>query len=152
MKILKQAILQVHLQVFYWLPFSVPIIENIEITEYGWRINEEGKAVPVWFTGPQLPPKIDKKNNVKSVKGDALLPPTTRLCLHTMTEESDDLGEGNSVVTEDLETINYIETENVANTNYMFLEMTLVVKMDMFLILIMKMKMFPILIMKIIFK
>ena len=99
--------MQVHLHVFYWLWFSVPIIENIDITDYGWRINEEEKVVPVWFTGPQLHPKIDKKYNVKNVKGDALEPPTKILCLHTMTEESDDLGEGNSVVTEDLETINY---------------------------------------------
>ena len=48
---LKQAILRVNHQLYYWTRFSTPIVKQIELNENGWKVNEDGSVTPVWFTG-----------------------------------------------------------------------------------------------------
>ena len=49
---LRQALLRVHYQVYYWLGYKKKIINEIAFEDFGWTFDGENKLViPVWFTG-----------------------------------------------------------------------------------------------------
>ena len=48
---LTQAILRVHLQSYYWLQFQQKGINEINIEQTGWCIDNNHRVVPVCFTG-----------------------------------------------------------------------------------------------------
>ena len=49
---LKQAILRINHQLYYWLRSDVASVECILLEENGWTlVNDTNHVIPVWFTG-----------------------------------------------------------------------------------------------------
>ena len=49
---MKQAILRVHHQLYYWLRLDIEMIESIPFEGNGWKVIENtNDVIPVWFTG-----------------------------------------------------------------------------------------------------
>ena len=53
----KQDILRKHLQAYIWKRCVDPWIEPLNPLDYGWKRNEHGFFVPLWYMCQQLPPK-----------------------------------------------------------------------------------------------
>ena len=53
----KQDILRKHLQAYIWKRCVDPWIEPLNSLDYGWKRNEHGFFVRLWYTSQQLPPK-----------------------------------------------------------------------------------------------
>ncbi len=63
---MRQAILRVHYQCFYWLRFHMTTVPQISLESNGWTVDLEDSLVfPVWFTCDQMPKKQkeQKKRN-----------------------------------------------------------------------------------------
>eukprot|EP00794_Sanderia_malayensis_P021323 gene21323-biopygen16358 len=67
-----QELKRSQLQTKIWLQCGEYQIELLDPEDYGWKWNEETSAVtPVWFTGTQLPPSLQKKKHrQKGYKSD----------------------------------------------------------------------------------
>lgn len=51
-----QAIKRVHYQAFHWYRCTDIRIPNISLEDHGWKSDQdEGRVLPTWFTGSQLP-------------------------------------------------------------------------------------------------
>ncbi len=69
---LLQALKRSQLQTKIWLQCGEYRMELLDPEDYGWKWNEETSAMtPVWFTGTQLPPSLQKKKRrQKGYKSD----------------------------------------------------------------------------------
>eukprot|EP00794_Sanderia_malayensis_P001365 gene1365-biopygen1116 len=69
---LLQALKRSQLQTKIWLQCGEYRMELLDPEDYGWKWNEETSAItPVWFTGTQLPPSLQKKKHrQKGYKSD----------------------------------------------------------------------------------
>ena len=62
-----EAIKRAQLQVFTWSHCNQSIIQNVNPEMYGWHWDSNvNLMVPVWFTGPQLPPSFSKKKHIRN--------------------------------------------------------------------------------------
>ena len=65
---LKQALLRVHHQVYYWIRFNHRIVTELDPTKYGWNVDRD-LVTPVWYEGTQLPASMTTQKQ----KGTILL-------------------------------------------------------------------------------
>ncbi len=66
-----QVIKGAHYQVYFWKRCDEINIEIIPFANYGWRWCKKQKlVVPIWFTGDQLPPSLQKKRHKNANKAD----------------------------------------------------------------------------------
>ncbi len=63
---LLQALKRAQFQTLLWQQCSVIRIELLNPEQYGWKWDDDAKKmVPLWYNGPQLPPKLQKKKQAK---------------------------------------------------------------------------------------
>ena len=96
---LRQALLRVHHQVYYWIRFNHHIVTELDLSKYGWNVDADDKLVtPVWYEGPQLPESMTRQKQKDAVLIDE--PKTKRsrveinneeVLLHNSNETSSDL-------------------------------------------------------------
>ena len=64
---LKEHIRRANLQAYIWHQCGNQNIYCPDPTKHGWKIDEGGHLVPLWFTGPVLQPSLIKRKR-KTVK------------------------------------------------------------------------------------
>ena len=58
---MRHDILRKHHQAYIWRRCLQPMVDPLPLEGNGWKMDDDGFVVPVWYTCPQLPPTIQKK-------------------------------------------------------------------------------------------
>ena len=62
-------ILRKHHQAYTWKRCLQALVEPLPLNDNGWKVNDEGLIIPIWYTCSQLPPGMCKKGHVTGRKG-----------------------------------------------------------------------------------
>ena len=66
---LLQALKRAQMQTLLWQQCGEIAVKQHNPEQYGWKWDDDAnKMVPLWYTGPQLPPKLQKKQSKAKVQ------------------------------------------------------------------------------------
>ena len=66
---LLQALKRAKMQTLLWQQCGETIVKLYNLEQYGWKWEDGAKKMaPIWYTGSQLPPKLQKKKSKAKVQ------------------------------------------------------------------------------------